>query len=159
MSSAASLAPPHFSTLSHKRHDFSEKHYRTQDIFLLFLQLLFERFLSLRRVQRVLQRKTNKCAYDCLLTNCSTDNHNCISLSFFIKPALMHSMQHTRLQRDIVINVKTSRSKVPVMLIGFERNLNSLGIFSKKNPPISVFIKIGPVGVELLHADRRTRRS
>jgi hypothetical protein len=45
--------------------------------------------------------------------------------------------------------------KVPVILVGFLRNLNSLDRFSKKDQ-LSNSIKIRPVGAELFHADRQT---
>ena len=56
-----------------------------------------------------------------------------------------------RIQRDIVINVKTFSCKVPVILVTFLKNLNFLGKFSK-NSPIPNGIKIRPVGVEFFHA-------
>jgi hypothetical protein len=58
-----------------------------------------------------------------------------------------------RIQGDI--NVHRSSSKVPVILVRFERNLNFLCRFSK-NTQISNFIKIRPVGVELFRADGQT---
>jgi hypothetical protein len=60
-----------------------------------------------------------------------------------------------RIRRDIVINVKTSSCKVPVILIWFQRNLSFLDRFSKK-VLISSFIKIRPVGAYLYHANGRT---
>ena len=38
-----------------------------------------------------------------------------------------------RIQRDIVVNVKTSPCKVPVILVGFQWNWNFLDRFSKKS--------------------------
>jgi hypothetical protein len=55
-----------------------------------------------------------------------------------------------RIQRDIVINVKTSSCKVPVILVEF-----FLDRFSEK-PHISNFMKIRLVGAELFHADGQT---
>jgi hypothetical protein len=52
----------------------------------------------------------------------------------------------------MAINVKTSSCKVPVILVGFQRNLNFLNIFSK-NAQILNFIKILPVGADLFHAE------
>jgi hypothetical protein len=67
------LAPPYFSTLSHKRHDFRKKKKDIEHkMFWFSLQLLSKIFLILRRILR-----------------------------------------------DIVINVKTSSCKVPVILVGF----------------------------------------
>jgi hypothetical protein len=54
LSSAASLAPPNFSTLSHKRHDFrgKKKLLKIKCVFRFSLQLLFEMFLILRRIKQ-----------------------------------------------------------------------------------------------------------
>ena len=59
-----------------------------------------------------------------------------------------------RIQRDIVINVKTSSCEVPVILVGFQWNF-FLNIFSKRKSQISNLIKIRPVRAEMFHADRR----
>jgi hypothetical protein len=59
-----------------------------------------------------------------------------------------------RIQRDIVINVKTSSRKVPVILVGFYWKLNLLDIFSKR-VQISGFTKIGPVRAELFQPTDR----
>jgi hypothetical protein len=50
--SVACLAVPQFSTLSHKRHDFGEKMYRTKMCFWFALQLLSQTFLIIGRIQR-----------------------------------------------------------------------------------------------------------
>jgi hypothetical protein len=60
-----------------------------------------------------------------------------------------------KLQRDIIINVRRSSSKVPVILVRFQWNVNFLDRFSK-NTQISNFVKIRPVGEELFHADGQT---
>jgi hypothetical protein len=60
-----------------------------------------------------------------------------------------------RIQRDIVINVKKSSCKVPVILVRFEWNLIFLDRFSKKGE-IPSFIKIRPVGATLFHAEGQT---
>ena len=63
-----------------------------------------------------------------------------------------------RIQRDIVINVKTSSCKVPVIFVGFSWTLDILHRFSKQSQ-ISNFIKIRLVGAEMLfHADRQASR-
>jgi hypothetical protein len=50
---AASLVTPYFSTLSHKRHNFGGKNLLNMNfVFLFSLQLLFQTFLILRRIQR-----------------------------------------------------------------------------------------------------------
>ena len=48
----ASPAPPHFSTLSHKRHDFRGKGTGDKMCVLVLPTNLFETFLVLRRIQR-----------------------------------------------------------------------------------------------------------
>jgi hypothetical protein len=58
-----------------------------------------------------------------------------------------------RIQRDIVKNVEKSSCKVPLILVGFQWNLNFLDRFSKK-AHISSLIKIRPVGDKLFHTDR-----
>jgi hypothetical protein len=60
-----------------------------------------------------------------------------------------------RIQRDIVINVKTSSCKVPFVLVGFQWNSNLLDRFFGK-AKISDSIKFSPVGAEMFHADGRT---
>jgi hypothetical protein len=52
-------------------------------------------------------------------------------------------------------NAYWSSCKVSVNLVRLERNFNFLDRCSK-NPQISNFIKIRPVGAELFHADERT---
>ena len=71
LSSAASLTPPYFSTLSHKLQDFRKKLLNIK-CFLSSLQILCKTFFVLRRIQR-----------------------------------------------DIVINVKTISCKISVILVGF----------------------------------------
>ena len=61
-----------------------------------------------------------------------------------------------RIQRDIVINMKTSSRKLPVILVGFKGNLNFVDRCSKTY--ISNYMKIRPVGVELLIQDGRTAK-
>jgi len=53
----------------------------------------------------------------------------------------------------MIKNVYQSSCKVQVILARFYRNLNFSNIFSK-NPRISNFVKIGPVGAELFYTDR-----
>jgi len=54
------------------------------------------------------------------------------------------------------MNVCWSQSKVPVILVRFEGNLNFLGRDSE-NAQMSDFMKIRPMGAELFYADRKTR--
>ena len=73
LSSAASLAQPHFSTLSRKRQDF--------------------------RGGKIMEHKM------CVL---------------ILHSAFILNISHSKkIQRDIVINIKTSSRKVPVILVGF----------------------------------------
>ena len=103
-----SLAPPCFSSVSHKRHEFRGRVTEYEIMFWFSLQLLFETFLILRRIQR-----------------------------------------------DIVINLKTSSCKTRLVLVGFQLNFNFLYIFSKKDQ-ISNLIKILEVGADFFSADGRT---
>ena len=53
LSSAASLAPPHFSTLYHKRQDFRKKKLLNRKyLFSFSIQILFETFVIIKTVQR-----------------------------------------------------------------------------------------------------------
>ena len=49
---ATSLAPPHFSTLSHKRNDFQNKLLNLKSVFWFSLQLLYKTFHILKLIQR-----------------------------------------------------------------------------------------------------------
>jgi hypothetical protein len=61
-----------------------------------------------------------------------------------------------RIERDMTVNVYWCSCKVPVILVQFALNLNFLNRFSK-NPSISNFLRIRPVGAELYgRTDRRT---
>ena len=62
-----------------------------------------------------------------------------------------------RIRRNIIVNIHGFSCKVRVFLVGFHLNLNFLEEF-EKNSRKSYFIKIRPVGPELLHAGRRTDR-
>ena len=58
---------------------------------------------------------------------------------------------------DIIINVYWSSSKVPVIPVRFNRNLNFLDTFSKILK-YQISRKIRPVGAELFNVDRWTDR-
>ena len=60
-----------------------------------------------------------------------------------------------RIQRDIVIEVKTSSCKLSVIFVRFQLNLNFLDRFWKKVSDIK-FNQIRSVGAELFHADGQT---
>jgi hypothetical protein len=60
-----------------------------------------------------------------------------------------------RTERDMIKNLYKYACKVPINLIVCWWNLDFLNIYSK-NDQISNFMKIRPVGAELLHADGRT---
>ena len=59
-----------------------------------------------------------------------------------------------RIQRDIVINVKTCSCKVPVMLVELHENWISLTDL-RKQAQILNFVTMLPVVAELFHADRQ----
>ena len=61
-----------------------------------------------------------------------------------------------RIRRDSVMNVRRSSCKVPLVFVRVKFNLNFLARFPKKKTQISNFMKIPPVGTELVHPDRRT---
>jgi hypothetical protein len=62
-----------------------------------------------------------------------------------------------RTQREIIINVLRSSSKVPAVLVGFQGNLHFVDRFSK-NPGISNSMEPRPVKAELFHADGQTHK-
>ena len=59
-----------------------------------------------------------------------------------------------KIQRDNIINVHKSSCNVTFTFVRFDCNLSFLNKFSK-NPQISNFMKIRPMGTNLFHADRR----
>jgi hypothetical protein len=65
------------------------------------------------------------------------------------------------IQRNIITNVRTyvrRHVKYPLFLSDFNQAWIFSTYFRKKNPQISNFMKIRPVGAELFHADRETDR-
>ena len=66
LSSVACPAVLHFSTLSHKWHDFREKLFNIKCVFLFSLQSLFEKFLIPRRSER--DMIINVCCYSCKIS-------------------------------------------------------------------------------------------
>ena len=59
----------------------------------------------------------------------------------------------TRVQRYIVINVKTLHAKYPLFLTDFNETWSFSTDFRKEKTQVSRFITIRPVGAELFHAD------
>jgi hypothetical protein len=68
---------------------------------------------------------------------------------------LKHSLSYEEFWKLLSCYVHRSSSKLVVILVIFQINLNFLGIFSKY-PQISSLVKIQRVGAELFHVDRRT---
>jgi hypothetical protein len=68
-SSAAPLAPPCFSKLSHKWHNFEEKVLNIECVFLFSIQVLFKTFLILRIIQQlfVINVKESSCKVPIIL--------------------------------------------------------------------------------------------
>jgi hypothetical protein len=62
-----------------------------------------------------------------------------------------------RTKRDMVINMYRSSCAVLVIIVRLQWNWNILNIFSR-NPQMSSFMKICPVGAEVLHGGGRTDR-
>jgi hypothetical protein len=80
-------------------------------------------------------------------------NKNCLFWSY-LQSLFETFLILRRIQRDIDINVRTSSCKVPIILTGFQLNLNFLYRFSKK-AQISNLNKIRPVAAEMFHEYRQ----
>jgi len=61
-SSVACQALPHFSTLSHKRYDLLGKNFEHKICVLISLERLFEKFLTLRRMERDIIMDVGRCS-------------------------------------------------------------------------------------------------
>jgi hypothetical protein len=81
LSSAFSLAPPYFSTLSHKRHDFPKKGTEHKMFIFIFLHPLFETFLIVKRNRRD------------ILINVETSS---VKYSLFLSDVNEHFLEHIR---------------------------------------------------------------
>ena len=83
-------------------------------------------------------------------------NTKCV---FWVSVQLLSKMSFIlrRIQRDVIINVKTSLCEVPVILARFQWNMNILYRFSKRAEILNL-IKISPVGAELFYADEQSWR-
>jgi hypothetical protein len=55
------MAPPYFSTLSHKWHNFREKRLNIKYVFLFFLEIVCKTFLILRRIWRDIAVSVKRC--------------------------------------------------------------------------------------------------
>jgi hypothetical protein len=109
------------------------------------------------------------CCHLWLVRLCNIFPHYLINGMIFEKKVIEHKMcvlifstvlSHTfliprRNERDMIKNLPNSSYKLPAILVNFSLNLDILDRFLK-NPQISDFIKILPVGAELFHADGRT---
>jgi hypothetical protein len=76
-------------------------------------------------------------------------------LSFLYKLETFLILRRT--ERDIIINVHVSSSRMSVIPVRFQWNLDIIDKCSK-NIQISNFMQIRPVGAELFHADGQTDR-
>ena len=81
----------------------------------------------------------------------STEYKMCVLIFF---TTLVWNLILRRFHWDIIINLHLSSCNVSVILVRFSTDLNSLDTVSQ-NTQISNFIKIHPVGAELIHIDGR----
>jgi hypothetical protein len=87
-----------------------------------------------------------------LYTKCYLYKTYVYKLCVLIFYTTLSSLILRRIQLPIAINIHRFSTKVPLILVTFQLNLNFLPRFSK-NPQIAKVIKICSVEAELFHAD------
>ena len=120
LSYAASLAPPYFSTLSYKRHDLRKQCTELKSVFWFYLQLLFETFLILKRIQRYIVTNVNMSVCKVFVESCRILTKVEFSRQIFEKSSFIKSNQNPffhangRTERQMNTQKQTDITKLTV---------------------------------------------